>query len=60
MDLHPTEQKIQAVQEAPEPRNLSELKSFVGLLYYYGKFLPNLSTTLAPLYQLLKSSTFGN
>ena len=55
--LHPTEEKIRAVQEAPEPQNVTELKSFLGLISYYGKFLPNLSTTLAPLYNLLRSST---
>ena len=27
----------------------------MGLLTYYGKFLPNLATTLAPLYKLLKA-----
>ena len=34
--------------------NLTELKSYyIGLLSYYGKFLPHLPTCLAPLYQLL-------
>ena len=32
---------------------MSELKAFLGLVNYYGKFLPNLSTTLAPLHRLL-------
>ena len=32
---------------------MSELKAFLGLVNYYGKFLPNLSTTLAPLHKLL-------
>lgn len=30
--LHPTKQRIRTVQKASEPRNLSELKSFVGFL----------------------------
>ena len=55
--LHPTECKIQAINNAPRPQNLTELKSYLGLLTYYGKFIPNMSTLLAPLYQLLKSST---
>ena len=33
--LHPAPEKVQAIQDAPEPRNLSELKSFFGLLNYY-------------------------
>ena len=55
--LHPTECKIQAINNAPRPQNLTDLKSYLGLLTYYGKFIPNMSTLLAPLYQLLKSST---
>ena len=39
--------------EAPQPKNVRELKSYLGLLTYYSKFLPNMSTVLAPLYQLL-------
>ena len=51
---HPTAEKVKAIQEAPRPANVSELKSYLGLLTYYSQFLPNLSTTLAPLYKLLK------
>ena len=50
--LHPTE--IRAIKKAKTPTNVTELKSYLGLLNYYGKFLPNLSTKLQPLYKLLK------
>ena len=33
---------------------MTELKSYIGLLSYYSKFLPHLSTCLAPLYRLLR------
>ena len=55
--LHPNPDKVKAVVEAPRPSNVTELKSFLGLLTYYGRFLPNLSTTLAPLYALLREGT---
>ena len=55
--LHPVPEKVKAVHEAPSPKNVTELKSYVGLLSYYGKFLPNLSSTLAPLYKLLRKDT---
>ena len=55
--LHPLPEKVKAIQEAPIPRNVSELKSYLGLLTYYAKFLPNLSTHLAPLYRLLRCDT---
>ena len=55
--LHPTQAKVKAIKEAPNPQIVAELCSFLGLINYYGKFLPNLSATLAPLYKLLKQST---
>ncbi len=51
--LHPVSDKVQVIHQAPQPRNTTELKSYLGLLSYYSRFLPNLSSTLAPLYQLL-------
>ena len=40
--------------QAKSPTNVTELKSYLGLLHYYGKFLPNLATTLHPLHDLLQ------
>lgn len=51
--LHPMEKNVEAILEAAEPRNVGELRSFLGMLTYYSKFLPNMSSLLAPLYQLL-------
>ena len=55
--LHPLPQKLTAIQEAPLPKTITELKSFLGLLGCYRKFLPNVSATLSPLYDLLKTSS---
>ena len=55
--LQPTAEKVRAITEAPQPTNVSELKAFLGLVNYYGKFMQNLSTVLAPLYTLLKKKT---
>lgn len=52
--LQPTAEKVEAVQSAPAPQDISQLKSFIGLVNYYGKFLPDLSTVLSPLYRLLR------
>ena len=52
--LHPLQEKVKAVKEAPSPKNVSELKSYLGLLTYYSKFLPNMADVLAPLYKLLR------
>ena len=58
--LHPTQEKVKAIQEAPEPKNLMELRSFLGMINYYSRFLPNLSHRLAPLYNLLKQGVHWN
>ena len=52
--LHPLPDRVTAIREAPAPKSVSQLKSYLGMLTYYSKFLPNLSTLLHPLYQLLK------
>ena len=51
--LRPSMTKVKAITGAPKPTKVSELKSFLGLVNYYAKFLPNLATILAPLYKLL-------
>ena len=52
--IHPVETKIKAIQEAPCPCNTTELRSYLGLLNFYGKFIKNLSSLLAPLHHLLQ------
>ncbi|KAJ8351903.1 hypothetical protein SKAU_G00233790 [Synaphobranchus kaupii] len=51
--LHKAPSKTKAIMEAPAPQNVSQLRSYLGLLNYYGKFIPNLSSQLRPLHQLL-------
>ena len=51
-----TEDKLRAIREAPKPHTVTQLKSFLGLLSYYSKFIPNLALTLPPLYLLLQKN----
>ena len=51
--LQPSMTKVQAITDAPKPTRVSELKSFLGLVNYYAKFISNLATILSPLYKLL-------
>ena len=46
--LQPLTDKVEAIRDAPAPRNVSQLKSFLSSLNYYSKFLPNLSSTHLP------------
>ena len=55
--LHTAEDKVVAIVDAPDLRNLTQLRSFLGMVNYYGKFLHNLAATLSPLYHLLKQTT---
>lgn len=52
--LHTSPRKVEAILQAPVPQNKKELRSFLGLVHYYGKFIPNLSSLLSPLNDLLK------
>ena len=61
--IHATDDKIKAITEAPPPKNLTELRSFLGLLnyrMYYGRFIPNLSTLIHSLNRLLKQDSKWN
>ena len=51
---HPLASKVQAITKAPIPRNVTELRSILGLLNYYGSFIPNFSSLLYPLNHLLQ------
>lgn len=52
--VHPAVDKIRAIQEAAPGSNVKQLQAFVGLVKYYGCFVPNQSTVLALLYLLLR------
>ena len=54
--LHAMTDKLEAIKGAPEP-NIQQLRSFLGLLNYYGKFIPKLASLLHPLNELLRQDT---
>ena len=36
--LQPTTEKLRVIVDAPQPKNVTQLKSFLKMLNYYGKF----------------------
>ncbi|CAC5395318.1 unnamed protein product [Mytilus coruscus] len=55
--IFPVESKVETIDKAPSPTNVTELKAYLGMLNYYNRFLPNLSHMLKPLHVLLQKNT---
>ena len=53
----PLATKISAILKAPTPTNFQQLRLFLCLVNYYGKFVLNLATLLQPLKLLLQADT---
>ena len=52
--IKPSPKKLAAVLEAPPPKSVGDVKSFLGMVTYYSRFVKNFSSLLSPLYELLK------
>eukprot|EP00253_Pinus_taeda_P036272 PITA_36272 len=53
------EEKIRAIREWPEPRNVTELRGFIGICTYYRKFVKGFSQLVAPLTDLTRKGAFS-
>ena len=56
--LHKSQTKVKAMTYAPIPQEKKQLESFIGLITYYARFLPNRAEKLKPLYDCAKLETF--
>lgn len=53
-EVRPSSDKTDAVVRYPEPRNVKQLHSFVGLISYFRKYIQNYALIAKPLTDLLK------
>ena len=53
--IRPAEVKVKAVIDAREPKNASEVRSFLGLVNFTTCVIPDLATVSAPLHKLTKA-----
>ena len=58
--IHPTEDKLKAINGAPRPLDATELRAWLGLLNYYGHIIKNLSSTLHRINNLLHKISLFN
>ena len=54
--IGPTKAKVEAVTNARRPETVSEVRSFLGLVNYCGKFIPDLATVADPLRKLTRQN----
>ena len=48
--------KVERVHKWPVPVNATEVKSFLGLASYYGRFVPNFASVARPLHKLTEAN----
>ncbi|XP_021345514.1 uncharacterized protein K02A2.6-like [Mizuhopecten yessoensis] len=51
--IHPSPWKVEAILKLVDPQTKRELQSWLGIVNYYRKFIPNLATVAEPLTHLL-------
>lgn len=58
--LHVDPDKVSAILNVPSPRNVTEVRQMIGTAAWYSRFIPNFSTVIAPLTNLLRKNTRWN
>ena len=55
--IRPADETATAIRNAPKPSTVSEVRSFLGLVNYCSRFIPNFATISAPIRQLTHKGT---
>ena len=54
--IEPTEGRIKSMKNARQPMNATEVKSFLGLVNFSARYIPNLATLTEPLRRLVRKN----
>ena len=54
VNLHVTEEKVAAIRDAQFPKDASEVRSFMGLVQYLAKFMPDVASVAKPIQELTR------
>ena len=53
-EIAPQESKTSAIQEIPIPSSKKRMRSFLGMISFYRKFIPNAAALSSPLSDMLR------
>lgn len=53
-DINPCEEKIAAIRDARPPKDASEVRSFMGIVQYSSKFMPDVASVAKPIQELTR------
>ncbi|XP_055920305.1 uncharacterized protein LOC129951950 [Eupeodes corollae] len=53
--IQPSQSRVEAITNFPEPTSIKSAQRFVGMVNYYHRFIPHLARILAPIYNHLSS-----
>ena len=52
--IKPETEKVETIRSLPPPISVKEIRSFIGMISYYRRFIPNMSTIAKPLIELTR------
>ncbi|CAH2105411.1 unnamed protein product [Euphydryas editha] len=58
--IKPLDKYIKGIEDFREPKTIEEVQSFLGLINFIGKWIPNLATLTEPLRELLRLKLHKN
>ncbi|CAM1332867.1 Uncharacterised protein r2_g4210 [Pycnogonum litorale] len=54
--ISPSEEKVSAIRDALAPKNVSEVRSLLGLIQFCARFIPDLATVSEPIQRLCRKN----